>query len=142
MDISMTKSYEGVMTVANATFTVQGWDEQTYEDRDPGKLTQAAVEQAISGDIEGSSDVRWIMAYTAADAAEFVGVQTVTGALGGRTGSFVLRSVGTFDGSTARGELTVVEGSGIGQLSGITGSGSFTAPMGDQASLTLDYDLG
>ena len=53
------------MTTANATFTVQGWDEQTFEERDPGKLTIASVQQAVTGDIEGSSDVRWIMAYTA-----------------------------------------------------------------------------
>lgn len=130
------------MTVANATFTVQGWDEQTYEERDPGKLTLASVQQAVSGDIEGSSDVRWIMAYTADDAAEFVGVQTVTGSLGGQSGSFVLRSVGTFDGKTAAGDLTVVAGSGTDALAGISGTGSFTAPMGDEASITLDYELG
>ena len=130
------------MTVANATFTVQGWDEQTYAERGPGKLTQASVQQAMSGDIEGSSDVRWVMAYTADDAAEFVGIHTVTGTLGGKEGSFVLRSVGTFDGSQAVGELTVVAGSGTGDLAGLTGKGSFTAPMGDEASVTLDYALG
>ena len=82
------------------------------------------------------------MAYTADDRAEFVGIQVVTGTLGGKQGSFVLRSVGTFDGSKAVGELTVVDGSGTGDLSGISGTGSFTAPMGDTASLTLDYELG
>jgi len=130
------------MTVANATFTVQGWDEQTFEERDPGKLTIASVQQAVTGDIEGTSDVRWVMAYTADDAAEFVGVQSVTGALGGRSGSFVLRSVGTFDGKTAAGDVTVVAGSGTDDLTGISGAGSFTAPMGDEASITLDYQLG
>jgi hypothetical protein len=130
------------MTTANATFTVQGWDEQTFEERDPGKLTIASVQQAVSGDIEGSSDVRWVMAYTADDAAEFVGVQSVTGSLGGRTGSFVLRSVGTFDGKTAAGEVTVVAGSGTGDLAGLSGTGSFNAPMGGEASITLDYQLG
>jgi hypothetical protein len=130
------------MTVANATFTVQGWDEQTFEERDPGKLTIASVQQAVTGDIEGTSDVRWVMAYTADDAAEFVGVQSVTGSLGGRSGSFVLRSVGTFDGRTAAGDVTVVAGSGTEDLTGIAGTGSFTAPMGDEASITLDYQLG
>jgi hypothetical protein len=130
------------MTVANATFTVQGWDEQTFEERDPGKLTVASVQQAVTGDIEGSSEVRWVMAYTADDAAEFVGVQSVTGSIGDRTGSFVLRSVGTFDGKTAAGDLTVVPDSGTGELAGISGTGSFTAPMGDEATITLDYQLG
>jgi hypothetical protein len=130
------------MTTANATFTVQGWDEQTYEERGPGKLTQASVQQALTGDIEGSSDVRWVMAYTAEDAAEFVGIHTITGTVGGKDGSFVLRSVGTFDGAKAVGELTVVDASGTDGLAGITGTGSFTAPMGDEASVTLDYRIG
>ena len=130
------------MTTANATFQVTGWDEQTFVELDGGgKLTQATVQQAISGDIEGSSDVRWLMAYTAEDRAEFVGVQTVTGALGTKSGSFVLRSVGTFDGKQAVGDLTVVEGSGTGDLEGISGTGSFEAPMGDTATVSLDYFL-
>jgi hypothetical protein len=130
------------MTTANATFQVTGWDEQPFVELDGGgKLTQATVQQAISGDIEGSSDVRWLMAYTAEDRAEFVGVQTVTGALANKSGSFVLRSVGTFDGKQAVGDLTVVEGSGTGDLEGISGTGSFAAPMGDTATVTLDYSL-
>ena len=130
------------MTTANATFQVTGWDEQTFVELDgDGKLTEASVQQAISGDIEGTSDVRWLMAYTAADQAEFVGVQTVTGSLANRSGSFVLRSVGTFDGKQAVGELTVVEGSGTGDLAGISGTGTFEAPMGDTATVTLDYFL-
>ena len=130
------------MTTANATFQVTGWDEQTFGELDgDGKLTQANVQQAISGDIEGSSNVRWLMAYTAEDRAEFVGVQTVTGALANKSGSFVLRSVGTFDGKQAVGDLTVVEGSGTGDLEGISGTGSFEAPMGDTATVSLDYFL-
>ena len=35
------------------------------------------------------------------------GVQSVTGSLAGKEGSFVLRSVGTFDGKTAAGDVTV-----------------------------------
>ena len=81
----MTVSYKGPMTTANATCQVQGWDEQPYDDRDgAGKLTAATVQQSITGDIEGSTDVRWLMAYTADDRAEFVGIQVVTGTLGGR----------------------------------------------------------
>ena len=130
------------MTTANASFQVTGWDEQTFVELDGGgKLTQATVQQAISGDIEGSSDVRWLMAYTAEDRAEFVGVQTVTGALANKRGSFVLRSVGSFDGKQAVGDLTVVEGSGTGDLEGISGTGSFEAPMGDTATVSLDYFL-
>jgi len=130
------------MTTANATFQVTGWDEQQYaEHGDAGKLTEAKVTQQIEGDLEGSSDVRWLMAYSADDRADFVGIQTVTGSLAGKKGSFVLRSAGTFDGKVAEADVTVVEGSGTDQLAGLTGTGRFTSPMGDTATVTLDYSL-
>jgi hypothetical protein len=130
------------MTTANATFQVTGWDEQTYaEHGDSGKLTEAKVTQQIEGDLEGSSDVRWLMAYSGEDRADFVGIHSVSGSLGGKTGSFLLRSAGTFDGKVADAEVTVVEGSGTDQLAGLTGAGRFTAPMGDTATVTLDYSL-
>jgi hypothetical protein len=130
------------MTTAEANLTVQGWDEQTYDERDgAGKLTQASVQQAISGDIEGSTDVRWIMAYTSDDRADFVGIQVVQGTLGGKSGSFVVRSVGTFAEGVASGDLTIVDGSGTGDLESISGSGHFDAPMGDTATMVLDYEL-
>jgi hypothetical protein len=81
------------------------------------------------------------MAYSAEDRADFVGIQTVTGSLGGKKGSFVLRSTGTFDGTVAEADVTVVEGSGTDQLAGLTGTGRFTSPMGDTATVTLDYSL-
>jgi hypothetical protein len=131
------------MTRANATFQIQSWDEQPYTEREGGgKLTEAKVQQAVTGDFEGISDVRWLMAYSAQDRAEFVGIQTLSCSLGGLEGSFVLRSAGTFDGSQAAGELMVVEGSGESELAGISGSGSFTSPMGDTASMSLEYALG
>jgi len=130
------------MATANASFQVTGWDEQTYaEHGENGKLTEAKVTQQIEGDLEGSSDVRWLMAYSADDRADFVGIQTVTGSLAGKKGSFVLRSTGTFDGKVAEADVTVVEGSGTDQLAGLTGSGRFTSPMGDTATVTLDYSL-
>lgn len=121
---------------------MQGWDEQPFQERDGGgKLTVATVQQTAKGDIDGTSEIRWVMAYTAEDRAEYVGVQSVDGTLGGRTGSFVLRSVGTFADGVAEAELTVVEGSGTGDLAGIRGTGSMRAPMGDAATVTLDYTL-
>lgn len=131
------------MTTANASLQVQGWDEQTYDEREgAGKLTQASVQQSVTGDLEGSTDVRWIMAYASEERAEYVGIQVVKGTLAGKEGSFVLRSVGTFAEGQATGDLTIVEGSGTGDLAGITGTGRFTAPMGEEATMTLDYELG
>ena len=82
------------------------------------------------------------MCYRADETADFVGLQRIDGTVGGRRGSFVLTSNGTFDGKVAAGEMRVVEGSGSGELAGISGAGSFSAPLGDQAAVELDYELG
>ena len=132
----MSKHVEG-------TFKVEDWQEEEYGSLGDGrKLSRASVKQAISGDIEGHGSVEWLMCYRPDKTADFVGLQQVDGRLGDRSGSFVLRTSGTFDGEVAKGELAVVPGSGTGELDGIDGRGEFKAPLGSEAYVSLDYDLG
>jgi hypothetical protein len=128
---------------ATGTFKLEGWDETAYgEAGDGGKLTRAAVKQAFSGEIEGEGAVEWLMCYRPDQTADFVGLQRIVGQVGGRSGSFVMvQSAGTFDGQEAKGELSVVPGSGTGDLRGLRGKGEFSAPHGSTASITLDYDF-
>jgi Protein of unknown function (DUF3224) len=130
------------MARATGTFKIEGWDETTYaETGDGGKLTRASVKQAFVGDIEGEGSVEWLMCYRPDQTADFVGLQQVTGRLGERSGSFaLLQTDGTFDGREARGELSVVPGSGTGELRGLRGRGRFSAPHGGEATVNLYYD--
>lgn len=129
-------------TRATGTFKVESWDEHTYGEIDSGgKLTRASVTQAFSGDIEGDGAVEWLMCYRPDDTADFVGLQRVTGQIGDRSGSVVLQTAGTFDGKEAKGEWSVVPGSGTGELGGLRGKGAFSAPLGSQATTTLEYDF-
>jgi Protein of unknown function (DUF3224) len=126
------------------TFKIEGWDESAYSEEEDGrKLTQASVKQSFSGDIEGHGSVKWLMCYRPDQTAEFVGLQRIDGQVGGRSGSFVLlQTDGSFDGKVARGQLSVVPGSGTGDLDGLRGQGEFSAPHGGEASLTLECDFG
>ncbi len=127
-------------TQAHGTFKIQSWDEQPYVESDDGaKLTRASVKQAFAGDIEGEGAVEWLMCYRPDQTADFVGLQRVEGRIGERSGSVVLRSTGSFDGSEAKGPLTIVAGSGTGELEGIAGDGELRAPMGGQPSVSLSY---
>ena len=129
-------------TQASSVFKIESWDEQPYvETEDGGKLTRAKVTQAIEGDIDGTAEVEWLMCYRPDQTADFVGLERVVGRIGERSGTFVLESTGTFDGQEARGPLSVIRGSGTGQLSGIVGAGEFSAPLGGSASVSLDYDF-
>jgi hypothetical protein len=129
-------------THITGTFRYTSWDENAYEELSEGRrLTRASVAQDLAGDIEGEGSAEWLMCYRPDKTATFVGLQRLTGRVGGREGSFVVESHGTFDGELARGRWTIVPGSGTDELSDITGAGTWQAPHGPEATFELDYDL-
>ena len=129
-------------THARGTFEISSWDENAYVELDGGaKLTRASVGQAFSGDLEGEASVEWLMCYREDKTADFVGLQRFVGRLGSRSGSFVMQTQGSFDGTEAKGSFAVLDRSGTEELSGITGTGAFAAPLGSTASVDLDYDF-
>ncbi|HEX2611353.1 MAG TPA: DUF3224 domain-containing protein, partial [Gemmatimonadales bacterium] len=98
---------------ANARFTIKGWDEKPYSEvQGLPKLTRATVSKTFSGDIEGESQVHYLMMYRSDGSASFVGLERVVGRLNGKSGSFVLQRTGTFEGGQARESYFVVSGSG------------------------------
>lgn len=129
--------------LAKAMFKISAWDEKPYEELESGgKLTRASVKQSFSGDIEGEGAVEWLMCYRPDETADFIGLQRVAGRVGERSGSFVLMQTdGTFDGTEAKGGLSVVPGSGTGELRGLRGEGEFRAPLASEAAVTLNYDF-
>jgi hypothetical protein len=128
------------MTTASGEFENTSWAEEPFDEREgAGKLTRAAVEQAFRGDLTATATIQWLMAYRPDGTAEFVGIQRMAGTLGDREGTFVLESRGSFDGGVAKGTLSVIAGSGTGDLTGIQGEGTFEAAKGPTGTYTLDY---
>ena len=81
-----------------------------------------------------------VMAYVGEE-AEYVGLERMSGTLGGKKGTFVTSAVGGFKDGVASHSFKVVEGSGTEELEGLTGSGTFEAPMGNQATVRFEYEL-
>jgi len=124
-------------------FQNTSWEEDTVEELDGGaKLTRASVTQDFTGDVEGNGAVQWLMAYRADGTAHFVGLQRVRATIAARTGTFVLETIGEFDGKVASWTATVVPGSGSGDLADLSGEGTFEAPMGSTAEFELNLDVG
>jgi len=120
----------------SAAFEIKGWEEEPFDEAaGAAKLTRASVAKAYSGDVEGSSATEWLMAYQPDGSALFVGLERITGEIGGRQGTLVLQHVGTFADGTARATLTVV--SGTGDLDGATGTGELVADPGGRITLNL-----
>lgn len=128
---------------AEGTFTVKSWDESTYQDLEGNaKLTQAKVTFACTGDLQAESSSESLMCYRDDGTAVYTGLERVVGELGGRSGSFVLRTGGAFEGGEARTTWQVIEGSGTGELTGLRGRGEAIAASGPGGTFTLDYELG
>ena len=126
-----------------AEFAVGSWNEETFKELDgDAKLTRATVTGTLTGDIVGSSETEWLMVYGRDGSARYVGLQRIEGSIGGKGGSFVVESNGDFDGGEAKGTWSVIAGSGTGDLAGLAGEGTFRAPLGETAAISLDYTLG
>jgi len=130
-------------TKGTGTYQVTGWDEQPYDEQDGvAKTTVASIDNTFTGVIEGSGHSRTIMVYPSEASANFVGLQRVTGSIGGRKGSFVLQASGDWVGGTARAQWSVVPDSGTGELEGLTGTGGYVSGENGACDYTLDYDFG
>lgn len=104
-------------------------------------LGRFALDKQLHGDLEGTSKGEML---TAGDrrtgAAGYVAMEMVSGTLHGKKGSFALQHAGTMDAGGVKLTVTVVPGSGTGELQGI--SGAFTIHnQGGQHSYDFDYAL-
>ncbi|HZV51885.1 MAG TPA: DUF3224 domain-containing protein [Candidatus Dormibacteraeota bacterium] len=132
------------MQETTGTFRTSGWEEAAFSSVEGGpRLTRARVVNAFHGGVEGTGVLEYLMVYLDRGRGTFFGLEQVTGRLGSREGTFVLRHAGTFEGHTVDATLEVVDGSGTGELAGLTGRGSFTARRGvEDTPFTLRYQLG
>jgi hypothetical protein len=129
-------------THATSTFSVKSWDEQTCSEVDDHlKVTRAAVTFGYTGDLEGESAMQYLMLYRDDGSAAVIGLERVTGSLGGRSGSFVLKHNGGYADSTASGDFEVVDGSASGELVGLSGRGTATSHKDGRTEFTFDYEL-
>ena len=128
-------------TEAKCTFKIASWDEATYKAlADGAKLTKASVTQNYSGELSGESLVEFLMSYTAQGTVAFVGLEWITGCLAGKTGSFIIQHIGTFDSDGAHSQCTILPASGTGELAGICGSSSYTA-VSEAVEMLFSYEI-
>lgn len=128
-------------THATGTFSISGWDEKDAAEHEGApRMTTARIATTWRGDLEGESISLSVMVYPTADRAEYRGYERFVGRLGGRSGTFVLRSEGAWENGAATTRFAVVRGSGTGELSGLAGEGGHVSRHGDtEVPYTIDY---
>ena len=121
---------------------IKSWDEKPRRTFDDGsKLTAADVTLAGSGDGLESGTFQAVMYYRPDGTSSFVCLMHLTGTVDGRTGSFALQGEGTYDGTTARNALSVIPGSGTGELAGVRGSAESVSTHADYPFMPLTLRL-
>src|SRR5262245_13709207 len=127
---------------ATATFNVDTWDEQPYDEREGARLSRVRLTKTFRGDLEGVSSADLLMVGGQVETSRaYVGVERIDGRLHGRSGTFVLlhTAVGSRDrNSTA---WTIVPDTGTGELQGLSGTATITIEADGTHHLALDYEL-
>jgi len=100
-----------------------------------------ALDKQFHGDIEAASKGEMLAAGDPSKGtAGYVAIEHITGTLQGHTGSFALQHLGTMEQGKFNLTVTVVPGSGTGDLTGIAGSMTIIIAAGKH-SYTFDYTL-
>jgi hypothetical protein len=86
-------------------------------------LGRLSIDKQFQGDLEATSKGEMLSAGTEVKgSAGYVAIERVTGALHGRSGSFILQHSGTMNRGVPQLSVTVVPDSGTEQLRGISGA--------------------
>ena len=104
-------------------------------------IGRMSMQKTIHGGMEGASKGEMLSGgdYKTGSAG-YVAMETFTGMLNGRSGSFMLQQAATMDAGRQEMKAVVVPGSGTGELKGITGTLTITVDKG-QHFYSLEYSL-
>ena len=125
------------MPVASGTFNVK----LTPQPTDAPSVGRRSIDKQFHGDLTGTSKGEMLAVGTPVQgSAGYVAMETVTGTLQGRTGTFSLMHTGTMDRGVPSLVVSVVPDSGSEELTGLTGSMRI-AIEGKEHRYELDYSL-
>jgi hypothetical protein len=104
-------------------------------------ISRFSIDKQIHGDLEATTKGEMFSAGDPQQGqAGYVAIEVVTGTLNGKHGSFVLQHSATMDSSGRKMSVTIVPGSGTGELKGIAGTFDIQI-TGGQHSYDLEYTL-
>jgi len=105
-------------------------------------LMRMSIDKQIHGGLEATTRGEMLSGgdYKSGNAG-YVAMETVTGTLDGKSGSFILQHIATLHGGKPEMHITVTPGSGMGELAGIAGTFTIIIDAQGKHSYTFDYTL-
>lgn len=139
---------------ASGRFTVTSWSENLVVDIDgegttsgenyyPDRgVTRADVHYTYTGDIEGTSELIYLIAYKS-DPAPVLCFERFEGSIGGHEGSCVFQHIGTQDKGSVSARVEVVPGMATGGLTNLRGEAELLIQghSDEGYELVLSYEL-
>lgn len=111
-------SEQETVMYALGTFNV----DLTPQDDDGFPVGRMLIEKTYAGDLNGTGTGQMISKRTEAGAAVYYAIEEVSGLLDSKSGTFTLLHKGYMDKNSQSLEVRILEGSGSGELQGISGS--------------------
>lgn len=125
---------------ATGPFEVDFKPQTPGPDEEPG-ISRILIDKRFHGDLEATSKVHMLAFQSAVKgSAGYVALEKVTGALHGRTGTFVLQHSGTMNRGAQELSVTVVPDSGTGELEGLSGRMAIEIE-GGKHSYRFEYEV-
>jgi len=129
------------MSKAKGTIVHNNWDEKPYHEAPPQKSTKASMDVVLDGDLVATAKTDFLMQYPSDVLCHYSGYLLVDGTLDGKSGTFIIYEVGTWENGVASSRWEIVAGSGTGQLAGISGTGKYAAEHDKTVHYEIDYTL-
>jgi hypothetical protein len=127
---------------ATAPFTLDVFEQsEPYTSVDGVAYGRSTIEKTFHGDLEATSHVEMLSVMGEGDGAGYVALETVRGALHGRSGSFAILHAGTMTSEAMWAKWPISPGSGTGALEGITGEARIEIAPDGAHTLHLEYKL-
>jgi hypothetical protein len=104
-------------------------------------ISRMVLDKQYHGDLEGASKGQMLAVGSAKSSGVYVAIETFTGTLQGKTGSFSLHHTGIMTKSGPTLNINVVPDSGTGQLAGISGKMNIIIAPDGKHSYEFEYTL-
>lgn len=104
-------------------------------------INRMVLEKQYHGDLDGTSKGQMLAVGSAKTSGVYVAIETFTGALRGKTGSFSLHHTGIMAKAGPNLTISVVPDSGTGQLAGISGKMTINIAPDGKHTYEFEYSL-
>lgn len=130
------------MTKASGSFEVKMTAEPPYSEREGVVLARARFDKRFAGPLDATGEVQ-MLAVTTPDpnARAYVALERIEGSLDGKSGSFVVVHRAALTAAGPSLEITIVAGTGTGELRGLSGRMTIRIEKGGAHFYELDYEL-